>query len=288
LVFNAAARHLNLVRAADELRLTQSALSRQLKTLEEHLGVALFERGPRGLRFTEEGELLYDFTSRAFALMNQGVSNLATTVSRHTLVVSVARSFAQRALVPKLGEFLFAHPEIDLRIDVHRYYADLGSSNADISIRLGSGDWRGYQCTKITNDVLIPVCAPGVAAQIDGLRAIPEGIVLLRNRERDYVGAWLDQQLNPSIRLENQQSIEFNDSATVISALECGLGFTITRSSLVANALEKGTLVRPFLGEARDGLNYYAVESQHSTKNAVVRLFMNWLRPAFDNDFGRQ
>jgi DNA-binding transcriptional LysR family regulator len=88
--------------------------------------------------------------------------------------------------------------------------------------------------------------------------------------------------------LENQQSIEFNDSATVISALECGLGFTITRSSLVANALEKGTLVRPFLGEARDGLNYYAVESQHSTKNAVVRLFMNWLRPAFDNDFGRQ
>ncbi|NYT25465.1 LysR family transcriptional regulator [Alcaligenaceae bacterium] len=285
LFFNAAGRHLNLVRAADELRLTQSALSRQIKALEEHLGVRLFERGPRGLRFTEEGELLYDFTSRAFLLMDQGVSKLAATAGRHTLVVSVARSFAQRVLASRLGGFVSANPEVDLRIDVHRYYADLESSGADISIRLGKGDWHDYHSVRITDDVLIPVCAPGVASRLAEQGRIPETTILLRNRERDYVGSWAAQQPEMPFHIDRLPSIDFNDSATVISTLESGTGITVTRSSLVADALEEGTLVRPFAGEVKDGLNYYAVQSARSTKNAVVKRFMQWLDATFGGDF---
>ncbi len=285
LFFNAAGRHLNLVRAAAELCLTQSALSRQIKTLEDHLGVQLFERGPRGLRFTEEGELLYDFTSRAFLLMDQGVSKLAATAGRHTLVVSVARSFAQRVLAPRLGAFMSANPDVDLRIDVHRYYADLESSDADISIRLGKGDWPDYQSVKITDDVLIPVCAPSVAAQLERHRAIPDDIILLRNRERDYLDFWELHNTETPIRSARRLSIDFNDSATVLSTLESGVGITVTRSSLAADALERGSLVRPFAGVANDGLNYYAVGSQRSTKNLVVKLFMQWLAATFGGDF---
>jgi DNA-binding transcriptional LysR family regulator len=282
---NAAGQHLNLVRAAEELRLTQSALSRQVKALEDHLGVQLFERGPRGLRFTEEGELLYDFTSRAFLLMDQGVSKLSATAGRHTLVVSVARSFAQRVLAPRLGEFTLANPEVDIRIDVHRYYADLESSGADISIRLGKGDWHDYQSLKITNDVLIPVCAPNVAANIDNPRAIPSHIILLRNRDRDYVDYWEQHYTETPLSSDQRACIDFNDSATVISTLESGVGITVTRSSLVADALERGSLVRPFSGEVTDGLNYYAVGLQRSTKNLVVQLFMQWLASKFEGDF---
>jgi len=285
LFFNAAGRHLNLVRAADELRLTQSALSRQIKALEEHLGVRLFERGPRGLRFTEEGELLYDFTSRAFLLMDQGVSKLAATAGRHTLVVSVARSFAQRVLASRLGGFVSANPEIDLRIDVHRYYADLESSGADISIRLGKGDWHDYHSARLTDDVLIPVCAPGVASRLAEQGRSPETTILLRNRERDYVGSWAAQQPEIPFHIDKLPSIDFNDSATVISTLESGTGITVTRSSLVADALEEGTLVRPFAGEVKDGLNYYAVQSARSTKNAVVKRFMQWLDATFGGEF---
>ncbi len=285
LVFNAAARHLNQVRAAEELCLTQSALSRQLKSLEEHLGVQLFERGPRGLRFTQEGELLYDFTSRAFSLMGEGVSRLGLSTERHTLVVSVARSFAQRVLAPRLGEFVAAHPQIDLHIDIHRYYADLESSGADISIRLGGGDWDDYHSVKITDDALVPVCAPQVAERMKGRADIPDDIAVLRNREREYLDAWM---LHPRVRripVEGRMSLSFNDSATLIAALEGGIGIAVSRSSLVADALDAGLLVRPFEGEVKDGLDYYAVSSPRSRRNAVVMLFMQWLDARFASGF---
>ncbi|WP_442596877.1 LysR substrate-binding domain-containing protein [Parapusillimonas sp. JC17] len=285
LVFNAAARHLNQVRAAEELCLTQSALSRQLKSLEEHLGVQLFERGPRGLRFTQEGELLYDFTSRAFALMGEGINRLGITTERHTLVVSVARGFAQRVLAPRLGEFVSAHPQIDLHIDIHRYYADLESSGADISIRLGVGDWDDYHSVKITDDALVPVCAPPIAERIKGREDIPDDIIVLRNREREYLDTWM---LHPRVRripTEGRMSLSFNDSATLISALESGVGIAVSRSSLVSDALESGSLVRPFEGEIKDGLDYYAVSSRRSRRNAVVSLFMQWLEAKFESSF---
>jgi len=94
LVFNTVAKHLNFVRAADELHMTQGALSRQVKALEEHLGVVLFKRGPRGLSFTQEGDLLYDYSRRAFDTLGTGVRHLSVSSGRKTLVVSVARSFA--------------------------------------------------------------------------------------------------------------------------------------------------------------------------------------------------
>ena len=138
LFFNTVAKHLNLVRAGEELHLTQGALSRQLKALEDHLGVSLFKRGPRGLAFTQEGEILYDYCQRAFDTLGTGLRHLSVVAERETLVVSVARSFAVRVLAPRIAGFVQAHPWVDLRIDIHRYFAHLDSSGADISIRLGS------------------------------------------------------------------------------------------------------------------------------------------------------
>ncbi len=284
LVFNVAAKHLNLVRAAEELFQTQGALSRQIKALEEHVGVSLFDRGPRGLRFTQEGELLYDFTSRAFDLLGTGLNRLVLDVQRQTLVVSVARSFAMRSLAPRLSTFVVAHPWIDLRIDVHRYFADLESSGADISIRLGAGDWPTYHSLCLTDDVLIPVCTPAVAqalAQVDS-GALAPGVCYLRNVERDYLDTWNQGTL--PIDVGGWPSLSFNDSATMLSALEAGMGLAVTRSSLVSHALADGTLVQAYPGHVSDGQNYYAVCSARSADKSTSMLFLQWLRQTFPTD----
>jgi DNA-binding transcriptional LysR family regulator len=278
LVFDTVARHLNQVRAAESLALTQSALSRQIKVLEDHLGVTLFERNSRGLRFTQEGELLYDFTRRAFEILNEGLGRLVLNVERQTLVVSAARSYAERVLAPRIGDFIHAHPWIDVRIDVHRYYADIEASGADISVRLGDGNWPGYDELQLSDDGLIPVCAPAVAEVLRERRpGDVSGHVVFRNVERDYVDQW--NRSNAVAAFVNEHAtLKFNDSATLLSALEAGTGVTVARSSLVANALARRGLVRLWSGEANDGLNYYAISARRAAHRSSTLLFMSWLQ----------
>ncbi|WP_454689704.1 LysR substrate-binding domain-containing protein [Achromobacter aloeverae] len=278
LVFDTVARHLNQVRAAESLSLTQSALSRQIKALEDHLGVALFERNSRGLKFTQEGELLYDFTRRSFELLNEGLGRLVLDFERQTLVVSAARSYAERVLAPRLGDFVRAHPWIDVRIDVHRYYADIEASGADISVRLGDGNWPGYDALRLSEDGLIPVCAPAVAQALRGGRpGDVAGHLVFRNVERDYVEQW--NRCNAQAAFVNEHAVlKFNDSTTLLSALEAGQGVTVARMSLVADALARGVLVRLWSGEARDDLDYYAISAQRTAHRSATVLFMEWLR----------
>ncbi|SAI70298.1 LysR family transcriptional regulator [Bordetella ansorpii] len=286
LVFNVAGKHLNLVRASEELFQTQGALSRQLKALEDHVGFALFERGPRGLRFTQEGELLYDFTCRAFDLLGTGLNRLMLDVERQTLVVSAARSFSLRNLAVRLPEFIAAHPWIDLRIDVHRFYADLESSGVDISIRLGTGDWPHYHVLRLTDDVIVPVCTPAVARCLQeaegsgGAAGPPAQPAFLRNTERDYLDLW-NQDDRRRLQPDDGPSLNFNDSATLLGVLEAGMGVTLIRSSLVDAALQCGTLVQPYPGQVRDGLNYHAVCAPRSSDKPAVMLFLQWLRQVY-------
>ena len=278
LVFNTVALHLNQVRAAEALSLTQSALSRQIKGLEDHLGVVLFTRNARGLAFTQEGELLYDFTRRAFDVLADGLGRLAPDRERQTLVVSVARSYAERVLAPRISGFIEMHPWIDVRVDIHRYYADIDSSGADISIRLGNGDWEGYETLLLSDDLLIPVASPRVAQALASRQAGElAGNLILRNLERDYITAWNDANRDEMLTGAGI-AIKFNDSATLLAALESGSGVTITRLSLVADALATGRLQRLWSGSAKDGLNYYAVCAPRTLHKSTTTLFMQWLR----------
>jgi LysR family glycine cleavage system transcriptional activator len=282
LFFNTVARHLNLVRAGEELHLTQGALSRQLKALEEHLGVDLFKRGPRGLSFTQEGELLYDYSRRAFDTLSSGIRHLSVDAARETLVVSVARSFAIRVLAGKVAGFVQANPWIDLRIDVHRYFADLESSGADISIRLGSGDWQGYRMLALTDDRIGAVCSPRLARKLEKLKASSPvaGNMLLRNAERDCWEKWHESG-NRKVDLEGTPAIHFNDSATMLEAVEAGAGMCLTRLVLASGSLSAGTLTQLWGQELHDGLRYYAICAQRSNGRRAVDLFMTWLASEF-------
>lgn len=282
LFFDVVARHQNLVRAGEELHLTQGALSRQLKALEDHLGVILFFRGPRGLKFTQEGELLYDYTRRAFETLGSGLRRLSVDAARETLVVSVARSFAACVLAPKIDGFAQAHPWVDLRIDVHRYFTDLELSGADISIRLGAGDWEGYRMLALTGDTVCAVCSPAMAVALQEVAPpdLPAGAVLLRNAERDYWAEWIGSGNRP-IDLEAVATVRCNDSVALIEAVKAGGGLCLTRHSLAAASIAARSLV-PLWGEQlNDGLRYYALSARRSHARRAVELFMQWLESEF-------
>ncbi|GAA4324090.1 transcriptional regulator GcvA [Pigmentiphaga soli] len=271
LAFNITARHLNLVRAAQELGITQGALSRQIKALEDHLGVRLFERHARGLAFTQEGELLYDFTRRGFETLGAGIGRLTLRAERQTLVLSVARSFALRVLIPRLAEFTQAHPHIHLNLDIHRYFADIATSGVDVSIRLGAGDWQDCRVTRLTRDRIVSVCAPSLQAQL-GDPVLRARVPLLRNVERDYPMHW-----NAGI---GDARIDFNDSASMLAAAEAGMGVAVSRTSLVADAERRGKLVRPTDHDTRDGLDYYAVCTENAYRKPSVQAFCAWVSTA--------
>jgi LysR family glycine cleavage system transcriptional activator len=278
LVFNTVARHLNLVRAAVELHMTQGALSRQIKALEEHLGVVLFKRGPRGLTFTQEGELLYDYSRRAFDTLETGVRHLSVSAARETLIVSVARSFAVCFFCKRVGSFVRSNPWIDLRIDVHRYFVDLDSSGADISIRLGSGIWDGYRTLALSDDKVGLVCSPSLAHRYENLAptdVIEDGL-LLRNVERDYWDQW-QAAGNRTFDVNGSPTLRFNDSAPMLEAAKGGAGLCLTRIALVSDALADGTLKQLWGQELEDGQRYYAVCANRTNSRRAVDLFMGWL-----------
>lgn len=281
LFFNSVAKHLNLVRAGKELHLTQGALSRQLKALEEHLGVELFKRGPRGLAFTQEGETLYAYSQRAFDMLGTGLRRLSVVSDRETLVVSVARSFALRVLSRHLFRFVEAHPLVDLQVDTHRYSADLETSGADISIRLSSSEPGAYRVQPLTDDALWPVAQPSLARRLQTVARTgrPLRARLLQYSERDDWDAWL-QAGNRAIEPEGPD-IRVGDSGTLIELVEAGTGFCLTRACLVRDAVREGRLARIGTEELHDGQRYHAVCGPRSGSKKGVNLFFEWLAEEF-------
>lgn len=284
LFFNTVGKHLNLVRAGQELHLTQGALSRQLKALEEHLGVDLFKRGPRGLAFTQEGETLYAYSQRAFELLGSGLRRISVVADRETLVVSVARSFALRVLSRRLRAFMEAYPFVDLQIDTHRYSADLESSGADISIRLSFSEPGAYRVHALTDDVLWTVAQPSMARRLRGAaragRSAPAKLLVYS--ERDDWEAWV-RAGNIAIQPE-AHALRVGDSATLIELVENGAGFCLTRACLVQEAIREGRLARIDTTEIRDGQRYRAVCGPRSGAKRGVNLFFDWLA----NEFGEE
>jgi DNA-binding transcriptional LysR family regulator len=278
-VFDAVARNGALVRAAAELGITQGAVSRHIRSLEDQLGTLLLHRGPRGVALTEAGDLLADHVRRAFDQLASGLQRLGQPRRRTTLVVIAPRSFALRVLAPRIVVFAARHPWIDLRVDTHRYYTDLEQSPGDVAIRAGDGRWDDCSVERLTRDSVLPVCAPSVWPH--GVPGAPAASflrdnVLLHYAERPYWDAWLNAAALD--RRLGQSGPSFSETALALAAAEGGQGVAIGRLSLVADALAEGRLVRPFSLEIDDGVSYFLVLRGNDVAKPLVRLFSDWLR----------
>lgn len=252
--FEAAARLLSFTKAATELHVTQAAISHQVKGLEAQLGVSLFRRGTRLLALTDAGAELFPALKDALDLMNDALRVIQSRHGRRrgvnqagSLVISTLDSVAAKWLVPRLGKFRLAYPDIELRLSTTNRLVDLAREDIDAAIRYGSGNYVGLHADFLMSETLFPVCSPKLLENAPPLLQ-PSDLVrhtLLHDDMPTTWAAWLEAAGVPELgrRITGHA---FEQSSLVIQAAIMGQGIALGRSALVMDDLASGALMQPF------------------------------------------
>ncbi len=275
--FEAAARHLSFTRAADELHVTQTAISHQIKGLEERLGVRLFRRLPRGLLLTEEAQRYLPPVRDAFDQIAAATARLAVAGSSGSLTVSVLPSFAAKWLVPRLGRFRAAHPDLDLRISAATQLVDFARDDVDLGIRMGRGSYPGLRVDRLFGESMVPVCSPQLLSGPHPLQR-PEDLrhhVLLHDDDHSGWLLWLE--LAGVEGVDAGRGPVLTNSAMVVQAAAEGQGVALARRVLAAGDLAAGRLVQPFEVSLRHDLAYYVVSPEATAEQPKIGAFRAWL-----------
>jgi len=284
--FEAAARHLSFVAAADELCVTPAAISHQIKGLEDYLGVLLFRRLKRRVMLTDQGQLILPELKQAFALIEHAMANLAKDGQREALTVSATPAFAAKWLLPRIHLFRDRHPEIDVRLDATHALEDLERSEVDVAIRFGSGMYPGLESRPLRPGIresVFPVCSPSLLGgehpltQPSDLRyhtllhdETVKGAGILPNWQTWLAAAGVDS-------VPAQRGLRFNNSVLAIDAAINGQGVALSCSFVVADDLAAGRLVRPFGIRCELEYNYFVVYPRSRRASDKVEKFYQWL-----------
>ena len=285
-VFEAAARHLSFTRAAEELNVTQAAVSHQIKALEERLGITLFKRMNRALMLTDAGQAYYPAIREAIDAIRQATERLYELESTGTLTVTMLASFAAKWLVPRLGRFRARCPDIDVLLSTSSKLIDFQRDDVDIGIRYGAGEWPNVISEKLFSEDLFPVCSP---ALLDGAIPLREPAdlahhMLLQDAGMDW-RTWLIAAGIGDVELHFGTS--FIDSSLALQAAMAGQGVALGRMALVADDLAAGRLVRPFQISLPSNFAYYIVCSVHTGESPKIKAFSDWLKDEarnYEND----
>lgn len=276
--FEAAGRRLSFTAAAHELAVTQAAVSHQIKGLEEDLGVALFRRGTRSLSLTEEGAALLGHVAAAFERLREGVERVRELRGSGTLTVTAAPSIAGAWLVPRLVRFQAAHPAIEVRVLASSRVVDLAAEGVDAGIRYGRGRWPGLVAHPILREELFPVCAPALTGGPTPLRELDDLRRATLLHVINYPDDWRRFFLAVGIEgVDPDRGPKLETAELAYAAAASGLGVAIGRGPLVADALARGALVRPFAIELPGDLAYYCVHTPARADVPKVRAFVDWV-----------
>jgi len=282
--FHAAARHLSFTRAAEELFLTQSALSRQILALEEQLGVPLFERRPRQLLLTEAGQVLHVSAKKILDELGHAVDRIRRDQTTQPLTVSTAIPFAALWLLPRLPRFREQHPDIEVFISADNRILDLDRERIDLAVRYCPEDMAPPGAQRLFGEKLQPVCSPALAADTSRPLKKPEDLarhVLLHIDDDRGRFPWLNwSQWFAAIGVPDFVpigSLRFNQYDLLIQATLDGQGVALGRSPLVDRLLQQGKLVAPFRRQYATTRAYYIVVSAHSAKRPETQALVGWL-----------
>ncbi len=272
--FESAARHLSFTRAGEELFVTQGAVSKQIKLLEEQLDVKLFERRGPYLNLTQPGEKLFATVSTAVEIIESGVKSLQFPQDDQ-LTITLLPSFSIHWLMPRLARFETRHPDISVRLASSYNNVDFNlKRDIDMGIRLGQGVWAGLHSTQITRDLMFPVCKPEMAAEIDSVEQLAEHTLLVDEEPFDEWERWFASQDLPYFA--GKRKI-FDDTSTQIRGSVEGQGISLVREELVHGYLESGILVRLFDVDYISPLHYYAVCLESRRDDPSIARFRQWL-----------
>lgn len=282
--FEVAARHLSFTRAAEELFVTAAAVSHQIKTLEESLGVVLFVRQSKSLVLTKAAEAYLPGIQRAFKQMAEATQQLHLRGNPTTLKINVPPTFAVKWLIPRLVRFLKAHPAIDVKVSTSAQTADFDREDFDLAVRYGRGVYPGLHAELCLPVEVFPVCSP---ALLEG-----EHPLLLPGDLKHHTllhddSVYTDVS-NPNwamwLRHAGVEGVDatrgpsFWPSHLVINAAIDGLGVALAKKNWVGKDLEEGRLVRPFAISLPVEFSYFLVYPESRADDRLITTFVDWVR----------
>jgi len=282
--FEAAARHESFTRAAEELCVTQGAVSHQVKALELELGLKLFNRERQRLAITDAGREYLTVLRDAFDRVALGTERLLQRQSSGVLTVSTSPDLAAKWLVNRPGRFVEEHPSIDLRVSATLHHVDFAREDVDLAVRHGDGNWPGLDVVRLTAEQLFAVCSPKLLAGRNRLSK-PSDVLkfpLIHLDDRKAWAKWLEAAGVEGA--EPSHGPVLNRVSMVIDAAVDGQGIALARTTLAASDLISGRLVRPFLEELRVSKTYWIVCPKATTTLPKIVRFRDWLLAEAAND----
>lgn len=280
-VFEAAARRENFTAAAQELGMTQAAVSYQVKLLEERLGLSLFQRAGRKVILTEKGREIAPVLTRAFDQMRQGFAAL-TQDHAAVLTISCTNSFAHLWLAPKIGAFQMRHPQLAVRIQAEDAVVDFARAGADVAVRGGKGDWPGLEAKLLTHNRLVPMCSPawlashGPIADAHALHALPR-----LSPDDMWWHEWFAAMGVEADPGDGPPGIALDSQVTEGRAAISGQGIAILNHFLWKMEAEAGLLVEAVPSYVREIASYWIVYPPHARNTPKIKAFRDWIMAEF-------
>ena len=282
--FEAAARHLSFTRAAEELFVTQSAVSRQIHALEERLGVKLFTRLNRGLALTEAGQQMYRAADIALRTLREAAERIAPGNMQKMVTVTSTMAFCSLWLIPRLSVFRKAQPDVDVRISAHNDILDLDREQIDVAIRYCPVAAPPPGSIRMFGEEIVPICSPKLLKDRARPLKSPADLrhhTLLHFDHTDGSAPWLTW----SVWLESAGlpelkpagSLRFSHYDQVVAAAIGGQGIALGRRPLVANLIADGSLAAPFRSDAVTDRAYFIVRASATRTRRDVENFVTWL-----------
>lgn len=284
--FEAAARHGSFKQAAQELAVTPTAVSHQIRALEEHMALALFERRTRQVVLTDAGAALYPVLRNGFDAFADVVERLTRRRSRAQVTISATVAFTARWLVPRVAAFRAQHPNIDLQLQASDDVVDLDAAGVDMAIRYGAGPYPGYAVAPLFADRFAPVCNPMLKVEsVADLAARPLIAFQWRRRHPDNPtwSRWFAEAGLPES--EEPPALRFSDESHAIQAAVAGQGIALVSLALVRDELDSGHLVRPF-GPSISGFRHHLL-TREGESGAAITAAAQWLLAEAENAMSR-
>ncbi len=284
--FEAAARHLSLAKAADELRVTPSALSHQIRALEQHLEQQLFERRSRSIALTRAGKLLYPGLQTGFAQIEEAVSSLAAERNPNVLVISTPPGLTARWLVPRIYRFSTDHPEIDLRVSSTLTYADFRTDGIEVAVRnmaKASSRASEHHVEKLVDLMLVPVCSPKIVKEYRGIKTLGALRRIPMVHDESLTGHadlpnWSDWLEVAGLRdIDLSRGLRFNTADHALDAAVEGAGILLAQTILAYDDLRTGRLVMPFDLVLPTKRAYYLVCPTRDVGREPIKAFRDWM-----------
>jgi len=275
--FEAVARHLSFTRAADELCVTQAAVSHQVRALEDELGKKLLVRLPQRIELTESGRDLYEVARVCFNQIAVAANRIRDDGRLNRLRINVTPLFSSRWLVPRLSSFIFSHPEIELTLH-HTFEApDPNDQEVDATIAYGYGDWAGFIADYLISADLVPLCSPVVLGDRKLPMAIEElsGFTLLHEFSHQWWEDWISKTSARSVSV--RRGLVFDDPNVLINAAVQGNGVFLGAPLHVQDLIAEGKLVAPFGFSPSIAIDYYLLRRPELAQSKSIGVFRNWL-----------